>query len=150
MSINNNFHHWPSELAAGQYSRSGHLRLKWLCYKIAISDGQIFFSAQFVFIWVKTFKKVYSYLCSNLLGLWQPISHMWYLHTCEYLSGISISGTHLHQPSVSPSNNLLLSWINWIESNHLKLYHNFTYIGMFFPNIRRNLDEKVVFLFAFS
>ena len=88
---------------------------------------EIVFNSHFVFIWVKTFKKVHFHLCSNLLGLCQPISHMWYLHTCiECLSGISISGTHLHQPSVSPSNNLLLSWINWIESNHLKLYHNFT------------------------
>ena len=34
-----------------------------------------FFDADFVFIWVKSFRKVYSQLCSILQGLGQPTSH---------------------------------------------------------------------------
>ena len=36
-----------------------------------------FFDALFVFVWVKTFRKVHSQLSCILLGLGQPISHMW-------------------------------------------------------------------------
>ena len=38
---------------------------------------KIIFDAHFVFTWVESFRKVHSQLCSILLGLGQPTSHMW-------------------------------------------------------------------------
>ena len=37
-----------------------------------------FFHPNFVLMWVKIFKKMHSQLCSILLGLGQPTSHMWF------------------------------------------------------------------------
>ena len=33
-----------------------------------------------MFVWLKTFIKVHFQLCSNILGLWQPISHKWFMY----------------------------------------------------------------------
>ena len=40
--------------------------------------------AHFVFIWVKSSKKVHSQLCSILCGLGQPSSHMWNANEPQY------------------------------------------------------------------
>ena len=39
---------------------------------------KIIFDAHFVFTWLESFRKVHSQLCSILLGLEQPTSHMCY------------------------------------------------------------------------
>ena len=82
MSIKKKFHRWTKKLPAKQHSQispdSDHLGRFGCAAQLVsfLSIDENFFDAHFVFVWVKSFKKVRPNFCSIFSGLRQPSSQI--------------------------------------------------------------------------